>query len=223
MGLDMRPMGKPKPGFEKRFKEIYEMINTNFIPKLTFFQKLQGKKQPTREDLLEEWFSIQSSTYETIKAPRVGKDKIADEWILKKYDSLDDKPNLNQFIKDLQGYYVIELAEEQDGVPVYIAWGQDENVFRGEFLNDCEGIISEDLICEAWNSKLADDTLDYGNRLMLATDELAKQYNLEYLKHQKNAPDFEEDSLDCKVHILYSLANWLIFYGKNGHGYEADF
>lgn len=26
MGLDMRPMGKPKPGFEKRFVEIFEMV-----------------------------------------------------------------------------------------------------------------------------------------------------------------------------------------------------
>ena len=26
MGLDMRPMGKPKPGFEKRFIIIFEML-----------------------------------------------------------------------------------------------------------------------------------------------------------------------------------------------------
>ena len=88
MGLDMRPMGKPKLGFEKRFKEIFEMLTTNSIPKLTFFDKLQGKKKATYDDLLNEWFSIQISTYETIKAPRVGRDKIADEWILNKYEQL---------------------------------------------------------------------------------------------------------------------------------------
>lgn len=223
MGLDMRPMGKPKLGFEKRFEEIFVMLTTNSIPKLTFFDKLQGKKQATYDDLLNEWFSIQISTYETIKAPRVGRDKIADEWILNKYEQLEDKPDFDKYIKDFQGYYVIELAEEQDGVPVYVSWGQDENVFRGQFLNDCEGVISEDLISEAWNTKFADDTLDYGNRLMKATDELAQKHNLTYLKYNKVGPDFDEDALECKIHILYSLANWLIFYGKNGHGYEADY
>lgn len=223
MGLDLRPMGKPLPGFENRFKDIYEMIITNTFPKRSFFEKLQGKKEVTRDDLLQEWFSIQSSSYETIKAPKVGRDKIADEWLLNKYEELEEKPELNQFIKDFQGYYVIELAEEQDGVPMYISLGQDENVFRGEFLRDCEGLISEDLLSEAWDTKLADETLDYGCRLMKATDELAKKHNLEYLKNDKTGPDFHEDALESKIHILYSLANWLIFYGKNGHGYEADF
>ena len=90
-------------------------------------------------------------------------------------------------------------------------------------LRDCEGLISEDLLSEAWDTKLADETLDYGCRLMKATDELAKKHNLEYLKNDKTGPDFHEDALESKIHILYSLANWLIFYGKNGHGYEADF
>jgi hypothetical protein len=26
MGLDMRPMGKPKPGFENRYNQIFEII-----------------------------------------------------------------------------------------------------------------------------------------------------------------------------------------------------
>jgi hypothetical protein len=36
-------------------------------------------------------------------------------------------------------------------------------------------------------------------------------------------PDTDEDSLESKIHILYAAAKWLIFYGKNGHGFEADF
>ena len=223
MGLDMRPMGKPKLGFEKRFVEIFEMVSKDQIPQPTFFEKLKGKKIPTKDELLQEWFANQIQAYETIKAPRVGRDQEADEWIRAKYDELEQKPPLDQFLKEYDGYYVIELAKEQDGVPVYIAMGQDENVFRGEFLRDCEDLIGEDLMSEAWNTKMATETLEYGNRLMEVADKLAKEHNLEYLKSQRLPPDTDEDTIESKLHILFSLAKWLIFYGKNGHGYEADF
>lgn len=223
MGLDMLPMGKPKPGFEKRFVEIFEMVIQNKIPQPNFLDKLKGKKAITKDELLQEWFANQVQSYETIKAPRVGHDKEADQWIKVKYDELEQKPPLDAFLKEHEGFYVIELAKEQDGVPVYIALGQDENVFRGEFLRDCEDIIGEDLMSEAWNTKMANETFEYGNRLMEVADKIAKQHNMEYLKSQRLPPDIDEDAIESKLHILFSLAKWLIFYGKNGHGYEADF
>jgi hypothetical protein len=223
MGLDMRPMGKPKPGFEKRFVEIFEMVTKDKIPQPSFFDKLKGKKYRTKDELLQEWFANQIRTYETIKAPRVGRDKEADEWIRNKYNELEQKPPFEQFLKEHEGYYVIELAKEQDGVPVYIAMGQDENVFRGQFLQDCIDLIGEDLVNEAWETKQADEALDYGNRLMAIADKLAKEHKLEHLKTQRLPPDTDEDTIESKLHIVYSLGKWLIFYGKNGHGYEADF
>lgn len=223
MGLDMRPMGRPKPGFEQRFVDIFEMVTKNTIPQPSFLDKLKDKKYPTKDELLQEWFANQIQTYETIKAPRVGRDKEADEWIRNKYSELQEKPSLEQFLKEHDGYYVIELAKEQDGVPVYIAMGQDENVFRGQFLQDCIDIIGEDLVNEAWETKLANETLDYGIRLMTVADKVAKEKNLEYLKTQRLPPDTDEESIESKLHIVFSLAKWLIFYGKNGHGYEADF
>src|SRR5207249_3822615 len=112
MGLDMRPMGKPKPGFEKRFVEILEMVTQDKIPQPTFLDKLRGKKLPKKEELLHEWLANQIQTYETIKAPRVGRDKEADDWIRRKYDELEQKPPLEEFLKKYDGYYVIELAKE---------------------------------------------------------------------------------------------------------------
>jgi hypothetical protein len=223
MGLDMRPMGKPKPGFEKRYHEIFEMISKNNIPQPSFLDKLKGKKYPTKDELLQEWLANQIQTYETIKSPRVGRDKEAEEWIVNKYNELQQKPPLEQFLKEYDGYYVIELAKEQDGVPVYIAMGQDENVFRGQFLQDCIDLIGEDLVNEAWETKLADATLDYGQRLMTIADKIANENNLQHLKDQRLPPDKELESIESKLHIVYSLAKWLIFYGKNGHGYEADY
>lgn len=223
MGLDMRPMGKPKKGFEKRFEEIFRMIETDNIPKPSFLDKISGKKYPTKEELIQEWFDNQISTYETIKAPMVGKDREANDWIKKRYEELEEKPPLNEFLNEHEGYYVIPLAKEQDGVPCYIGLGQDENVFRGQFLVDCVDILGEDLVNEAWNTKLAEETLDYGNRLMNVADKIAKENNLEYLKEQRMPPDVDEETLEKKLHIVFTLAKWLQFYGKNGHGYEADF
>lgn len=222
MGLDIRPMGKPRPGFEQRFKDILEMLMKDTYPKPSLIDLFKGRKYPTKEELLQEWRANQIPTYETIKAPMVGRDIEADEWIKTKYAQLEQKPPLEQFMKEHDGYYVIELAKEQDGVPVYFAMGQDENVFRGQFLKDCVDLIGEDLVNEAWETKFAEEALDYGKRLMTVADKIATEKNLEYLKTQRLPPD-QEDSTESKLHIVFSLAKWLIFYGKNGHGYEADF
>lgn len=223
MGLDMRPMGKPKQGFEKRFKEIFEMVESDCIPEPTFLEKMLGKNKPTKDELIQEWFKNQISTYETLKAPMVGKDPEAEKWIKEKYDELENKPPLEEFLNEYQDFFVISLAKEQDGVPCYVSFGQDENVFRGQFLADCVDLIGEDLVNEAWGTKLSDETLDYGNRLMAVADSIAKENNLQYLKDQRLPPEVEETRIESKLHIVYSLARWLIFYGKNGHGYEADF
>lgn len=223
MGLDMRPMGKPKPGFERRFNQIFNIIQGREKQELSAADKARGKELLTTEELLNEWFENQIPSYETIKAPRVGRDKKADKWIKEQYKETDNEISEAEFIKQYKGFYVIELAEEQDGVPVYISLEQDRNVFRGQFMTDCVDLIGDDLVSEAWNSKLAADALDYGNRLMEVADKIANENNLQYLKDQREPPDIDEDTVESKLHILYSLAKWLIFYGKNGHGYEADY
>jgi len=223
MGLDMRPMGKPKAEFEKRFKQIMKIIQGEEKQEVSFFDKLKGKKIKTKDELLEEWFANQIQSYETIKAPQVGKDEEANNWIKKKYEETDKKNTLNDFVNEHNGFFVIELAKEKDGVPVYISMGQDENVFRGQFLQDCEDLIGEELVSEAWNTKLGVETLDYGNRLMKIATTIATEKKLEYLREQRVPPETDETSLESKLHIVFSLAKWLIFYGENGHGYEADF
>ena len=213
MGLDMRPLSKPKAGKEQRFYELYSLIpSENLSP-------------DQREQLLEEWFALGIPSYETIKAPQVGRDAQADAWLREQYDADDnpDKPPFDEVYQDYQGYYVIELATEQDSVPVYRAFGQDENVFRGQFLADCQELIGEDLLNEAWSNHLAEEAVDYAQRLIAAVTPTAQQHGLEYLKDQYKPPEAEPESLESQLHIVYSLARWLIFYGSRGHGYEADF
>ncbi len=223
MGLDWRPMGKPKPGFQDRFKQIFMILTDQEGQKLNWLDKLKGRKTINKNKLVHEWLSISDTTYETIRAPKVGRDKIADDWIKQKYIESDKSVSEHEFVNHFLGYYVIELAEELDGVPVYTAAGQDENVFRGQFLQDCKELLGEDLLNEAWETKFAEDALNYGHRLMEVADKAATKSGVLYLKTQRMPPDTDEKSIESKVHILYSAAKWLIFYGRNGHGYEADF
>jgi len=222
MGLDWIPMGKPKPGFEDRFKQIFRILQGEEKQEVGFFDRLKGKKKESRESLLEEWLDNSIVSYETIKAPR-GRDKVADEWIKGKYKDSDKSISEEEFIKKAEGYYAIELAEELDGVPVYIAMHHAENVFRAQFLEDCKELIGEDLLLEAWGTKFADEALSYGEKLMSIADKAATDNGLLYLKEQRLPPDVDEETLESKIHILYAGAKWLIFYGRNGHGYEADF
>ena len=213
MGLDMRPLNKPKAGKEQRFYELYRLITSDNLP-------------PDQYDvLLEEWFGLGIPSYETINAPQVGKDARADAWLRERYDAAEspDKPPFDEVYEDYQGYYVIELAPERDSVSVYRAFGQDENVFRGQFLADCQELIGEDLLNEAWSNHLAEEAVDYAQRLIAAVAPAARQHGLEYLKDQYEAPEAEPESLESQLHIIYSLARWLMFYGSRGHGYEADF
>jgi hypothetical protein len=223
MGLDWRPMGKPKPGSEERFNQLFHLIQGKEKVQLSFWEKLLGKEPPKKEQLLKEWFSMLIPSYETIKAPRVGRDIAADEWLKSKYVKSEETPSFEKFAKEHAGYYVIELAEETDGVPMYISMTQDRNVFRGQFLRNCEDLIGKDLLNQAWETQLAEGTLRYGQQLLSIADQVALPGGLQYLKDQRIPPDVSADSLESKLHILYSAGKWLVFYGKNGHGYEADF
>jgi hypothetical protein len=223
MGLDWRPLGKPKAGFEERFDLLFRLIQGTEKVQLSFLDKLKGKRLPKKEELIQEWFSIQIQSYETIKAPRVGRDEAAGEWLQAQYLKSDKALPFDEFAKEYDGYYVIELAQETEGVPMYIAIGQDRNVFRGQFLNDCKDLIGDELHAEAWNTKLAGDALKYGQKLLAIADQLALANNLQYLRDQRTPPDLDKASMARKLHILYSAGKWLVFYGKNGHGYEADF
>ncbi|MBW8684173.1 hypothetical protein [Chitinophaga rhizophila] len=219
MGLDWRPLGKPKPGCKDRFDQLFRILRgIDPIP-----VKPGTRKRFTREELKAEWFDIQIPSYETIQAPRVGRDQEADDWVKRLYEASEQSDTLEDWQRHYEGYYVIELAKETEGVPVYISETQDENVFRAKFIEVfCKELLGEALYNKAWETHTAEETLAYGKQLLEVADKLASTHNLCSLKDQQLPPDVEVGSLSSQVHILYSAARWLIFYGSNGHGFEAD-
>jgi hypothetical protein len=58
MGLDMHPLGKPKPGFEKRFLENFEMITKDKFPKPSVSDMDLGKSVMTKQEILQSKFRL---------------------------------------------------------------------------------------------------------------------------------------------------------------------
>jgi len=227
MGLDMRPIGSVHPKYKKRFDEIFDIIIHNKEQKPSLLDRVFKKPLKTREELLSEFRALEISPYETVEAPRYPRDEEAVEFLKSEYKNSDKSVSEEAFLQKLEGIYLPHLAKRKEGFPVYNNHGAGGTggpiAFRGSFLSSCSDIMPRSLIEKAWTSQKAENTLVYGRELMDVALDIAKQNNLSHLQEQRDAPDSPEDSLESKLHIVFSLANWLIFFGSHGHGYEADF
>jgi hypothetical protein len=224
MGLDWRPINRPKPGFEKEFEKLFFQIKNYKKAETEYIDKLRGINPITQEQLIDRFFTISIPPYITLNAPCVGYNKNATVWAENKFEDRKDKSQtFEQFMNIMQGYYVVDLVIENDGIPVYIALHDERHVFRAEFLNQCKDILGENILAEAYTSKLSMEAIDFGNKLTQIADKYANEYKCIYLKYQRIPPETDEDQPESKIHIIYSAAKWLIWWGKNNHGYEADF
>ncbi|OEY86380.1 hypothetical protein BIY23_04375 [Wolbachia pipientis] len=193
---------------------------------MRFGHEHEHLQENERELLLQELEEISENHHEAIKAPVIGRDTITNNYIKEIYQETDKTISEEEFMNKYEGCHVLELVKESAGIPLYLATVGGPTAFRGEFLECCEDLIGNDLLCLAWKSKLADKALDYVQQLMAIADEVASATNMLYLKKQDfipSNPDRNHVSLAQKIHILYAAAKWLIFYGKNGHGFFADY
>jgi hypothetical protein len=155
MGLDLIVEGCAKPGHEDEWRQLL---------KRSFADKELSELEVAR------FQEICIPGHERIGAPRVGYDDAANQRILKARNAKipeDEAAVLKQF----EGYYVVRLVE-YDGVPKYsnggLYEGADETSFRGVFLNDCQDVLSKDLLNEAWNHKFPEQAVAFGKALLAA-------------------------------------------------------
>ncbi|TLV00276.1 hypothetical protein [Dyadobacter luticola] len=122
----------------------------------------------------------------------MGRDKVADDWLWLKYDSLAAWPKISKsdFQREYHGYYVLELATEFDGLSVYLSGVEEINVFRAQFLKDTEDLIGTDLFELAWETQFASQALIYAERVSKVADKIADKNNLLHLKTQRLPPNF---------------------------------
>jgi hypothetical protein len=224
MGLDWLPMAKPKPGAEEEFESLFMQLK-ELPSKPGWFERWRQRKRGIdRDAILNRWVEIQISPYETLGAPQVGKSAEADAWVQKKYEEMPSpKPTRDEFMKEMQDYYVLDLVPPCDGLPFYsnFSLGYVERFsFRAQFLHDCEDIISESSFAKCYESCFARELAVLGQELRASAVSYARPKNLEHVEFE--VQEFDETSPESKLHILYSAARWCEYWSSRGHGLETD-
>ena len=215
MGLDLVVEGCAKPGHEDEWRRLL---------KRSFAEKELSEAEVAR------FQEISISGYQRIGAPRVGHDSAANEWMLKAQNAKTPE-DAAAALKKFEGYYVVRPVE-CDGVPKYSSGGlyegADETSFRGAFLKDCEDVLNEDLLNEAWNHKFPEGAVAYGKALLAAAEAAeaggrAPKRRRSLLSRLGLAKEREPVEIAEQLDIVRAAGRWFIFWGGRGHPIRAWF
>ena len=209
MGLDWLPGNKPKPGFEAEYEEIVHAI---------FNQKLEEDSPE-----LARFHEISISAYETLSAPRIGYDESATAWARKWYkEEQPDQPE-EEWLESLKGYYVVDLVPPCDGIPRYSnsPLGYVEAFsFRAEFLKDCTDIIGDDMLESAYQNKVPENFLAYGEKLTEQAERYARENSIDLKELDGNKKEGEPE---YQLDIVLRAGRWCIFWAVRGHLLDPDY
>jgi hypothetical protein len=215
MGLDLLPLGKPKPGFEKEWERAMKPLYSG------------GQESPNE---YSNRIKISLLPYQVINAPRVGHDKEADDWMLK-HKPKDEALSDEEFLEKNKDYYVIELLVGRcDGIPVYsnggLYAGVDNTCFRGQFLNDCMSFLGEGMLAKAWtNCMTPQQVAAYGKELLKisTTTETIAPIRKGIFKNLFGIHNRPKVSIEEQRDILSAAGRWYVFWGSRGHPIAAYF
>lgn len=214
MGLDLIVEGCSKPGHEAEWRRALER---------SFAEEELTDAEVARFN------EISIPSFERLDAPRVGHDPAADAWIIEAQGATTPD-QIEQVLKDFHGHYAVALVKS-DGVPAYsqggLYDGVDETSFRGSFLGACHQVLPKPMIVEAWNHKLPEAAVAYGEALLAAAEAAAAgdgpppakpgffaRMGLR-LKPRERVP------LNEQLEIVRAAGRWFIFWGERGHAIRA--
>jgi len=215
MGLDLIVEGCAKPGHEREWRELLRR---------SFADEKVSEADVTR------FQEVSIPGYQSIGAPRVGQDTAANEWILEARKPATPE-EAAAILKEFEGYYVVRLVK-CDGIPQYshggMYEGADETSFRGAFFNDCQDVLGNDLLNDAWNHKFPDEAVTYGRALLAAADAAealgkAPPRRRTLLSRLGLAKEQERIPVADQLDIVRSAGRWFIFWGERGHPIRAWF
>lgn len=206
MGLDLCVEGRAIPGHETEWESLIHR----------FFAE-----EDISEAEHERFQSICQPAYESLGAPRVGTDTIADDWIA---GQMADRMTREQAIAEYHGYHAIALLES-DGLPKFthagLYEGVDETSFRGKFLESCTLVLTKQMIDDAWNHRMPHEAVTYGQKLLAAATDARNGKTLTPRKRSilsrifGTSPDILP--LDEQLDIVETAGRWFVFWGNQGH------
>jgi hypothetical protein len=170
VGLDWNPGNKAKPGSEVEFADLFGRITA-------------ADTGGRRDALVERFHQISITAFETLGAPVVGRDSEADRWARQLHVDIGSDEPEEAFLAQLDGFAVLPLVPPCDGLPRYTNGSPggyvEQYAFRAQFLHDCTDDIGEELLAAAYVSKLPEELLIYGRRLLAKAKELADRHALD--------------------------------------------
>lgn len=210
MGLDLCVEGRAIPGYEAEWESIIRR----------FFAE-----EGLSDDEVERFESISLPAYASLGAPRVGSDPAADNWIA---DQMADRMGREQAIAENDGYYALALIES-DGLPKFTNArsyeGVDETSLRGKFLESCTLVLTKKLIDAAWNHRMPNEAVTYGESLLAAAADARSGKTLSPRNPSMlralfgSAPEIIP--LDLQLDIVETAGRWFVFWGSRGHPIRA--
>ncbi|MDZ4375893.1 MAG: hypothetical protein U1C74_31305 [Phenylobacterium sp.] len=215
MGLDLLVESGAKPGHEAEWRRAMQS---------SFEQGLHSEAEIAR------FREISIPPYERLDPPRVGRDEAANAWILG-VQNATTPDEIATVLRDFDGYFAVALVE-CDGVPKYshggLYDGLDETSFRGSFLTACGDVLGHDLIEDAWNHKMPDAAVSYGEALLEAA-RAASAAGAPPPKTRKSgflAKLFARDPppgepFEEQLKIVEAAGRWYVFWGERGHAIRA--
>ena len=215
MELEWNPLCKPKPGHEAEFLTLFKLLRS---------LRAIETEAVDRTTLDRRWNAIQVSPYETIQAPRVGTDALADQWAIARYAAWQN-PSQSEadFIREMQGFYVLQLVAPCDGLPCYSNGGRGDVEpfsFRAQHLNNCEEILGQIIVKQIYRSCLAPVLQAIGEDMQALAAHFADKRGITHVESVAR-PNFEDGSAEQKAHIVFSAAKWCKFWSDRGHGLAA--
>lgn len=213
MGLDLVVEGRAKRGHEVEWRQLLERAFAD---------------DELSEAEIARFSEISVPGYEQLSAPRVGFDAAADAWIIAAREAQTPE-EVAATLREFSGYHVLKLVK-CDGVPEYsnggLYDGVDETSFRGEFLQSCMNVIDTQLLDLAWEHKLPEAAVAYGQALLQAAEAsevspLTVQRGLFLRLGLRKSP--QAVPLSEQLNIVRAAGRWFVFWGERGHPIRAYF
>src|SRR5437879_9124697 len=99
---------------------------------------------------------------------------------------------------------------------------------RGTFVKECRDVLGKDLLEKAWNNKLPEAAISYGQALLVAADAaetagLAPKPRRTILSRLGLAKTVEPVAIAEQLDVVRAAGRWFIFWGERGHPIRAWF
>lgn len=214
MGLDWNPANKPVPGREQEYEILRAALEAE--------AENSDEESDEESEASRRFFAATISAFDTLNAPTIGVDEIADAWAREQYLDGERTEPFEVWFDKVRGLRLVHLVPECPGIPRYSNGSPAGYVepfsFRAQFLTLCEDIIGSEVLEQCFENKQADELVAFGRFL--------KTTGLEYAAAQNVvvpplSDEFDENSPEWRADILVAAGEWCIYWGERGHPLEA--